>query len=299
MRGLHDQGMTPRLIAAWRWSLLACRRRLWRGRRRVTAAAPRGEHGTQPRARRAACSTQLGAADVDSLDPGYGTTRPTTRRSNTTQRQLYGWKPDETKPNPDLAEACRRSPTAARPSRSSSSRASSTARRFNRDRQVGGRQVRARALLPAAGRQRLRQRYYGDIEGCLKTPDKKADEISGIETPDDQTLVINSAKPSGVSVGGGARHAVHRAGAEGVRPEVRRGEPVDLRPAPRLHRPVHDRERRQGQDHRLRAGQGIDLVRNPSWDKSTDFKPAYFDKISETNAPTPPSPAGRALGPGT
>ena len=24
------------------------------------------------------------------------------------------------------------------------------------------------------------------------------------------------------------------------------------------------------------------LVRNPSWDKSTDFKPAYFDKIVET-----------------
>ena len=26
-------------------------------------------------------------------------------------------------------------------------------------------------------------------------------------------------------------------------------------------------------------GKKIELVRNPSWDKSTDFKPAYFDRI--------------------
>ena len=28
--------------------------------------------------------------------------------------------------------------------------------------------------------------------------------------------------------------------------------------------------------------QKLTLVRNPSWDKSTDFKPAYFDRIEET-----------------
>ena len=44
-----------------------------------------------------------------------------------------------------------------------------------------------------------------------------------------------------------ARHALHGAGAEGLRPEVRQGQAVDLRRAPGVHRPVHDRERRQGQ----------------------------------------------------
>ena len=38
----------------------------------------------------------------------------------------------------------------------------------------------------------------------------------------------------------------------------------------------------KGNDHRLRAEQAAVLVRNPSWDKNTDFKPAYFDRIVET-----------------
>ena len=31
-----------------------------------------------------------------------------------------------------------------------------------------------------------------------------------------------------------------------------------------------------------KPGKKLTLVRNPSWDKSTDFKPAYFDKIDVT-----------------
>ena len=31
-----------------------------------------------------------------------------------------------------------------------------------------------------------------------------------------------------------------------------------------------------------KPSQKLTLVRNPSWDKSTDFKPAYFDQIDET-----------------
>ena len=43
---------------------------------------------------------------VDSLDPGYWYYQQDyAQLANTTQRQLYGWKPDENKPTPDLAEA--------------------------------------------------------------------------------------------------------------------------------------------------------------------------------------------------
>src|SRR5688572_1212740 len=42
---------------------------------------------------------------VDSLDPGYWYYQQDyAQLANTTQRQLYGWKPDENKPTPDLAE---------------------------------------------------------------------------------------------------------------------------------------------------------------------------------------------------
>src|SRR4051812_32537714 len=43
---------------------------------------------------------------VDSLDPGYWYYQADyTELGQTTQRWLYGWKPDDTKPRPDLAEA--------------------------------------------------------------------------------------------------------------------------------------------------------------------------------------------------
>ena len=45
------------------------------------------------------------AGGIDSLDPGYWYYQTDYQEiQQTTQRQLYGWKPDETKPTPDLAE---------------------------------------------------------------------------------------------------------------------------------------------------------------------------------------------------
>src|SRR5918912_416628 len=44
------------------------------------------------------------AGGVDSLDPGYWYYQSDYQElGNTTQRWLYGWKPDESKPTPDLA----------------------------------------------------------------------------------------------------------------------------------------------------------------------------------------------------
>ena len=46
------------------------------------------------------------AGGVDSLDPGYWYYQTDTEElQQTTQRQLYGWKPDDKTPRPDIAEA--------------------------------------------------------------------------------------------------------------------------------------------------------------------------------------------------
>src|SRR6188474_2605212 len=45
------------------------------------------------------------AGGIDNLDPGYWYYQADYQEvGNTTQRWLYGWKPDETKPTPDIAE---------------------------------------------------------------------------------------------------------------------------------------------------------------------------------------------------
>ena len=44
-------------------------------------------------------------------------------------------------------------------------------------------------------------------------------------------------------------------------------------------RAVHDRERRSGELTGYKPGKEIILVRNPNWDPSTDYRPAYLDRI--------------------
>ena len=75
--------------------------------------------------------------------------------------------------------------------------------------------------------------YFGDLRGA-KVGAKPGTEIPGIETPDDKTVVFN-LKPREAGqvhrrrVGGRARDAALRAGAEGLRGRVRRQGDDDVR----------------------------------------------------------------------
>ena len=200
------------------------------------------------------------------------------------QRQLYGWKPDETKPTPDLAEDL--------PEVSNGGKTVTVKIKPNikysaplQNRTVKSADVKyalERCFLPQVGNGYANV-YYGGIEGVKAYTDKKADEISGIETPDDLTLVINSTEPSGILADGSAL-----------------GMPCTV-PVPKDYAQKYDEGKQStyGQ-HQVFTGpymiendgkgnvtgyepsKRLVLVRNPSWEKSTDFKPAYFDRIVET-----------------
>ena len=74
--------------------------------------------------------------------------------------------------------------------------------------------------------------YFVDRQGRPGAGPEDASRTSaGIETPDDQTIVFKLNEPSG-ALPQGARAADHRAGARGVREEVRRQDAVDLRQLP-------------------------------------------------------------------
>ena len=118
---------------------------------------------------------------------------------------------------------------------------------------LGGREVRDGARLLAAGGKRLRDRLLGRHHGLegLRGRQGQGDH----RDPDPGRA--DARDPSRPADGrdrdrrhGAARHG-SRAG--GVRGEVRRGQEVDLRAARGLHRPVHDPERQQRQDHGLPA----------------------------------------------
>ena len=191
--------------------------------------------------------TVLASADVDYLDPGQTYYTFGYMVHYAVNRTLYSFKPDNPeKPVEDLAAG---PPEISR-----------TTRRY-RPHQAGG-QVRAAGRPRGQGRRhevRLRARvlhrrspvgyagtYFSSIVGTPARPDSgDIKPISGIEAPDDTTIVFSSKTASAPLVGAGAGDADHDACAPGVRGEVRPEDAVDLRPVHRLHRALHGQARSQ------------------------------------------------------
>jgi peptide/nickel transport system substrate-binding protein len=227
------------------------------------------------------------AGGIDSLDPGYWYYQSDYQEIvNTTQRQLYGWKPDETKPTPDLATG---SPKVSNGDKTITITIKSgikySAPLQNQTVKTADiKYAMERCFLPQVGNGYANS-YYGEIDGVDAFKSGKAKDISGIKTPDDTTLVITSTKPVGVLTfaNGGAL-----------------GMPCTI-PVPKDYAQKYDKGKTStyGQ-HQVFTGpymvenngkgkitgyepsKKLTLVRNPSWDKSTDFKPAYFNRIEET-----------------
>lgn len=227
------------------------------------------------------------AGGIDSLDPGYWYYQADYQEvGNTTQRQLYGWKPDESTPTPDLATAA---PKVSGGGKVVTIKIKSGIKYSPplQNRTVKSADIKyamERCFLPQVANG-YASTYYSEIEGVKAFQDGKANDVSGIQTPDDLTLVIRTTKPAGVLTfaNGGAL-----------------GMPCTV-PVPKDYAQKYDKGKTStyGQ-HQVFTGpymvenngkgkvtgwepsKSLTLVRNPSWDKSTDFKPAYFDRIEET-----------------
>jgi peptide/nickel transport system substrate-binding protein len=224
------------------------------------------------------------AGSVDSLDPGYWYYQTDYQELyQTTQRALYGWKPDESKPTPDLAESL---PKVSNGGKTITIKIRSGIKYSAplQNRTVKAADVKyglERCFLPQVGNG-YASVYYSDIEGVKAYQDKKASDISGLQTPNDLTLVIKTTKPAGVLTyaNGGSL-----------------GMPCTV-PVPKDYAQKYDQGKQStyGQ-HQVFTGpymvandgkgnltgykpsQKLNLVRNPSWDKASDFRPAYFDQI--------------------
>jgi peptide/nickel transport system substrate-binding protein len=122
--------------------------------------------------------------------------------------------------------------------------------------------------------------YFVTIEGA-KAAAKKADgsPISGIQTPDDQTLVIKLTRPNAATVIG----ALSLPGSAPVPKEY--AEKYDAKNPGQYGQhqvatgPYMVQNNAQGKATGYQPGKQITFVRNPNWDPKTDYRPAYLDKI--------------------
>src|SRR3954452_7833010 len=123
--------------------------------------------------------------------------------------------------------------------------------------------------------------YWGDLHGLAAFKAKKAKHISGIETPDDSTLIFKLDRPRAAVFAG----SLSLPGSAPVPPEDARK--YDKAKGGTSTYQNHVVSTGPYMVKQWKPGQELDLVRNPNWDASTDYKPAYVDSISITEGSDP------------
>ncbi len=228
--------------------------------------------------------TVLTAGDVDYIDPGAAYYQFTYMIDNAVNRTLVNWPPDDTTtPKPDLATA--------EPDVSSDGKTVTFHIRpgIKYSPPLGGgagwnkpvvaadfKYAIERTLIPGVpnGYQSL---YFNDLVGypqaitAAKKDPTKAPNISGIETPNDTTLVLHLTQASSLGLiqalslpAGSPVPEGYAAQFDSQNPSTYGEHQIDTGP-------YHISSYKPGTE--------IALDRNPNWDPSTDARPAYLDKI--------------------
>jgi len=225
---------------------------------------------------------QLGSTDVDYLDPGHTYYTAGYQVLYPTQRTLYSFKPDNsTDPVPDLA--------ASKPEISSDLKTITVKIRpgvkFSPpvNRAVTSKDVKyafERFFSANVGGQYAS--YFSSIEGAPSAPTKGVKPISGITTPDDQTIVFKLKEPQAVGVASALVMPISAPVPEEYASKFDAKNPSTYNTHVVATGPYMVKNDAQGNTVGYQAGKSIDLVRNPNWDKSTDYRPAYLDEIQMT-----------------
>ena len=235
--------------------------------------------------------TMLTNGDVDDkLDPGYSYYQLDFIYTNSTQRAVLGNKPDDTtKASPDFAASY---PTVSKDGKTVTVKLRSGVK-FSPpvNREATSKDVKyaiERDFLPQVGNG-YAGAYWSDIQGVKAYTDGKAKEITGLQTPDPHTLVVKLDRPTAAVV----IAAMSLPGAAPVPKEYAQKFDKGKQSTYGQHVVgtgpyMVQNDPKTGKITGYKPGQSITFVRNPNWDKSTDYRPAYLDKFifDEGNDPT-------------
>jgi peptide/nickel transport system substrate-binding protein len=224
----------------------------------------------------------LYAADVDNIDPGITYYQYGFLVAYATQRPLYSFKPDDaTNPEPDLAEG----PPEIAPDGKTLTIKIRTGVKFS---PPVNREVTTKDVKYAIERAFTTQvagpyvgAYMSDIEGVKAFQDGKAKEISGITTPDDQTIVFKMSRPRAAIVAGALALPVSAPVPKEYAQKFDTAKGSSKYGNNQVFTgPYMIENDASGKLTGYTPGSVIKLVRNPNWDASTDYKPAYVDSIT-------------------
>jgi len=223
----------------------------------------------------------LYAADVDNIDPGITYYQYGFVVAYATQRPLYSYKPDDaTNPEPDLASG----PPQITNGGKTLTIKIRTGVKFSPpvNREVTSKDVKyaiERAFTPQVAGPYVGA-YMSDIEGVKEFQAKKAKEITGIQTPDDQTIVFKMSRPRAAIVAGALSLPVSAPVPKEYAAKFDKETPSKYGQHQVSTGPYMIQNDSSGKLTGYTPGSVIKLVRNPNWDASTDYKPAYLDSIT-------------------
>jgi peptide/nickel transport system substrate-binding protein len=137
--------------------------------------------------------------------------------------------------------------------------------------------------------------YFGDLVGA-KVGAKPGSKVSGITTPDPQTVVLKFKRPVGGTMAAGALAYPSTAPVPEAYAAKFDAEASSTYGENQLATgPYMVENDAAGKTIGYEPGKRIHLVRNPNWDKSLDYKPAYLDEIDNLEGNDDPGVASRRV----
>lgn len=237
-----------------------------------TVAAPVGQKGGKV--------TVLSAGDVDFIDPGQAYYAFSYMIDYAVNRSLYSFKPGDLKNSEnDVA--------AAKPVISADGKTVTVklkpgikfAPPVNRAVKSADVKYAIERAFSANVPNAYAFNYFSVIDGAPSKPTDGVKPVSGLQTPDDQTLVFKlKSKDSATLVAALIMPITMPVPEEYAKPfDAKNPSTYDQYVA--FTGPYMIKNNAQGKLVGRKPGKSIDMVRNPNWDAKTDYRPAYLDSM--------------------
>ena len=244
------------------------------------SASQGGASVTQPaEGKKGGKLTVLAASDVDYLDPGHTFYTWGYAIQMTVNRALYYFEPpDFVKPVPDIAEG---DPEVSADKKTITVKLKKGIKYAPPvDREVKSADIKyafERFFSANVGGQYAN--YFNSLVGSPSKPTKGVKPISGVETPDDQTVVFKLKDANGVAFAAALTMPIAIPVPEEYARKHDAKNPSTYNNHIAMTGPYMIKNDSTGKLTGYKTAKSIDIVRNPNWDESTDFRPAYLDEI--------------------
>jgi peptide/nickel transport system substrate-binding protein len=225
--------------------------------------------------------TFLAAADVDYIDPGQTYYSFAYMIQYAVNRPLYSFSPEDTdKARPDLADG---DPEISEDNKTITVKLKTGIKYsppVNREVTSADVKYAMERAFSANVPSGYATSYFADIVGAPDEPTEGVKEIEGLETPDDQTLVIKLDRPVAVTVAAALAMPITVPVPKEYAEKFDAKSPTDYDQYVAFTGPYMVRNDGEGKLVGRDPGKRIEIVRNPNWNKDTDFRPAYLDEIT-------------------